>query len=208
MPHPGFGRRAEPAPRRPRARACPSIAIYSIALTRLQTSGRAGFHACGATPPPRCAKLGIVVAQPACCPQAHAFCGFCPRSQDSGNRVRPTGLWSTQVLAQAGEMAVVHNQAPPLLLRLWFYKDIQEEVRDNFPRRRWAAGPGERLRWQGASVPARGCGGTEPGSKQCGRTLAGGLRLGRRPKTPGKAGKAPGKPWRRGPWPGGCQRAS
>lgn len=42
-------------------------------------------------------------------------------------------------------------------------------------------------------MPARGCGGTEPGSKQCGRTLAGGLRLGRRPKTPGKARKSAGE---------------
>lgn len=118
------------------------VATQLIAFSAFCISARAEFDSKNSDSGPRCARLGIVLAQPASCPQKSPLVPFYPRCQDSAKGDACTGLWPTQVLAGLHKNAVVHTLRGPLLLRLCIYKRDKKKTEGepcapNSPRQ-WA----------------------------------------------------------------------
>ena len=104
------------------------FAINKVANSAYAASATANFWHKFMTNQRRCARLGIVLAQPRGYPQKKTGAVFCPRSRDNGKRDRCTGLAHLQVRATVGKKAVVHIPCRLLLLRLCIYRQHKKKT--------------------------------------------------------------------------------
>ena len=169
------------------------FAINKVANSAYAASATANFWHKFMTNQRRCARLGIVLAQPRGYPQKKTGAVFCPRSRDNGKRDRCTGLAHLQVRAAVGKNAVVHIPCRLLLLRLCIYRQHKKKTEGQLgahPR----AGV---VIWTGRCLGARG---TQPQGENRSRPPCTGPVVARRSgKTRGRAGRLRSRRAQEGP---------